>query len=220
MIDARVILEQVLCLENAINDPVFIKRNIKKRIRGMVNGDEPYLEVPPDIKILADEYVNYFQKFVMEILANQGKRLSDGARLYVLFNKGIPLTLKGTINTIHVGMLCDIADIYENCVYMDNYDFLKKRPTFKNEWIMYEEWGGEKIRNAECEVFNIKKNNSYPGYSVYGLIDDKLVSWYSHRPVEIHKNYVINGTISECQRNWEFDNYLETRLKSVKILGE
>lgn len=217
MIDARVILEQVLCLKNAINDPVFIKRNIKKRIQGMVNGVEPYLEVPPDIKILADEYVNYFQKFVMEILANQGKRLSDGARLYVLFNKGIPLTLKGTINTIHVGMLCDIADIYENCVYIDNYDFLRKISSFKNEWIVAD---GARIRNVECEVFNIKKNSTYPGYSVYGLIDDNLVSWYSYNAIEIHKKYIIAGRISECQYNWDFDNYLETRLKSVKILGE
>lgn len=72
--------------------------------------------------------------------------------------------------------------------------------------------------DEECEIFHTMKCKNFEGYNVSGIIDNKLVSWYSKLDISPGRYIISRATIKELSLHY-YAGVQNTRLSRVK-LGE
>jgi hypothetical protein len=180
----------------------------KKLIECLRTGDGAIPVERQDIEF-GNTIVKYCDKFVMDILSSKTSEMTHGALLYTAFKNG-------DIQHKFIGKIASAPEFYRHSRYLDP---IIKKIKYCDEGYLADI--GVNIHNLECSIIECRETKYYLGWNVTGIINNKLVSWYSDRVKYEHGMVVnISAVVKDHCNNWNCTSAKETRLKMVKVLYE
>ena len=160
---------------------------------------------PCDIEF-ANTIKEYCKRYVADILSSTDGKLSAGATLYSIF----------TLNTMaykHLKLVAESPIFYRDQLKLSVVEKLVN--LCDNEHLFGNE-SEDKITDIPCVVIDTTRTSNYPGWNITGVIDNKLVSWYSYDEYCVGTTYRITARIKHRGENWTFTTMKETRLHWVR----
>lgn len=212
-------LELSLAIHRLIdNDKLLLNRITRlKYLKDMVNGITPAVDVIEDDVALANVMFKHFKKYLMWVLNSDEGELRYSAKrdhvaLYNILYNGYITTKAKKISDRNFGIIIKASVMYEEDMFIETLSHVN----VIDDWFEIDPPNTRKVYVKSCHVVTSKKCVTYPGWNIYGIIDNMLVSWYYPNNIEHNTDIDIMFKISQIQYNWEIPRLKETRLEGVK----
>jgi len=173
-----------------------------------VHADAPICTVTDQDITLADEMIDFIRKYRnLESLEFNKDELS--------YSQSYLLSIFRLLDTERVSLtnLRKLAKLPDFYVKYKSSKIIKRKAKFVEDSILGNP--GEMISNVLCEIIHTIKTKHYNGYNVTGIIDYKLVSWYSPYELSLGMYSITTAII----KNTDYCYYADknaTRLTAIK----
>lgn len=170
---------------------------------GSIGPNNPLiaLDIIEEDKVMASAITKYFRKLTFTMLTDQSNEFLN--KLYHIFSDG-----KVKVNDI--GYVACLPSVYER--EKEKLSNKKIMNTCDDEPLAQV---GSSVRNVKCTIISCKLSTTYMNYATTGIVDNKIVSWWSKELVE-GDVVITSAKVKKIGKNYSTKK-TETCLHYVRI---
>jgi hypothetical protein len=201
-------IKEVQWVYDEDNNPLYRKepnRFLMNYTLGLENFyDDPHrpdkLTVTDDDKAKAEEITKYFRKLMFSAVKGDND-----------FNTEVNSILHAeSVGSNRFGYIACLPSVYERDV---KQSYIAKR--IKNCEDEYMGLVGKSLCDLDCEILETRRSNNFDAWNISAIIENKFVTWFSNKPLEVGACVVIKAKIKEHRTHYKYHKF-ETRLNYVK----
>jgi hypothetical protein len=153
-------------------------------------------------KAQAEEIKKYFRRLMFSAIKGDNEFQTEVNTL--LFNEEVPASKIGYIACLPSVWLRDLS---RNTIEKKTKEVINEYIEEVDKWVL----------DKDCEILQCVRSKNFDAWNVDAIIDNKLVSWFSKKPLTVGDCVVVKAKVKEHSVHWLTKKF-QTRLNYVKAV--